>query len=393
MTGLPASRVPSFPVSPTSPPSPLQRLTSLLDDLVERGITPGGVAAIALPGGVAWEHAFGLRALVPEPEPCSADTLYDVASVTKPLITAALWLDARARGLVRFEQGIDELVPEMAAATGQPRPPTIGELLLHAGGLPSWAPLYALVEGGLAERARWLGTHRGEPGRRAVYGCPGYQVLGLALERLHGEPLRRLAQERVLRGVDGAQLGPLPPELKARAAPTEEGNARERAMAVEAAEEASAYAGFRDGLIRGDVHDHDAFTAGGCAGNAGLFATARAAAELCARYLRPDDAFSRDDLAELSRDLAPHEEPEGEQRTWGFQLARSRSSPAGDAASDRAFGHAGFTGTSVLIDPDRGAAFVLLTNRIHPRFVDVPFHAERRRFHDAAAAAVGELRG
>lgn len=397
-TGRPGASVSSSSVRPDRSLAPhVARLHAVLDDLVERGVTPGGVAAIAFADGVAWEHAFGLRALVPEPEPASLDTLYDLASLTKPLVTAELWLQARHESLSALDRPISELVPEMEERPGGERVPTVAELLLHAGGIPPWLPLYALVDGGLPERAAYLGRHRGAPGRRAVYGCPGYQLLGLALERLHGRPLAAIAQERVLAGLDAMFLDTGGDDVVGRTAPTEEGNACERALSRDEAlagfgdpgGPAQAYGGFRSGIIRGQVHDHNAFTIGGAAGNAGLFATVRATAALCARLL----ADPRGEIAELSQDLAPHLDEGGELRSWGWQLARSRNSPAGDAIDSRGFGHAGFTGTSVLVDPTRGAAYVLLTNRIHPRFVDLPFHAERKRFHEAASAAVEDLRG
>lgn len=390
MTGPARDGVSSLRVrlAPSAPR--VARLCQVLDGMVERAVTPGGVAAIAFEDGVAWEHAFGLRALVPEPEPASLDTLYDLASLTKPLVTAAEMIAARDEGRASFDQPVTDWVPEMKPRAGDPRAPTLGELLAHAGGLPAWKPLYAIAPGGLSERAAWLARHRDEPGMRAVYGCPGYQVLGLALERMHGADLASVATRGVLRGLEDVRLGGVPAADRARTAPTEEGNACERAMAGELA---AAHGSFREGIIRGEVHDHNAFTLGGLAGNAGLFATARATALMCAAVLRGE----RGDLRDLSSDHAPHPagppETDGEMRSWGWQLARSRNSPAGDAVDDLAFGHAGFTGTSVLVDPSRRAAYVLLTNRIHPRWTDIPFHAERRRFHEAAAAAVADLRG
>jgi CubicO group peptidase (beta-lactamase class C family) len=362
-------------------------LDRLLDSLVDEAV-PGGVAVVATRDALLYEGAFGLRSLEPTREPASVGTLYDCASLTKPLVVASLAMRLRARGALRFEDPVTSLVPEMAPLPGEARAPTIGELLLHAGGLPAWKPLYALVEGGLPERARWLARHRDEPGQRAVYGCPGYQLLGLALERASGQSLAEMSRRELWPGRDDVVLG-LPPARRGEAAPTERGNVFERRLA---GEEAASYAGYRTGMIRGEVHDHNAFTVGGFAGNAGLFATARGVASLAQQFLRPDEEFSRDDLDELSRDLAPHAQEGGEQRTWGFQLARSPNSAASDAVDARAFGHCGFTGTSVLVDPSRGAAYVLLTNRVHPEHRERAFHEDRRRFHAAAARVAMALR-
>ena len=355
-------------------------LEQFLAGLVEGGVVPGGTAAVVGADGPILRLAFGNLALEPEREPAQIDALYDLASLTKPLVTASLWLLLRARGEVDFDAPITDWLPEFGA--GPPRPPTIAELLLHCGGLPSWEPLYARAPGGPAERIAWLGQHRSEPGLRAEYGCPGYQLLGFALERQAGRPLGELARAELWPGRDDLHMS-LPEALARRAAPTEVGNAFEQSLAGKRAE---GYTAWRTRLIRGETHDGNAWTLGGVAGNAGLFATIDGASALAARFLRPG-FFQAADLEELSRDLVP-EAARGagsEQRSWGFQLARSENSCAGEALSDRAFGHAGFTGTSVFIDPDRNAASVLLTNRVHPRARPHAFHADRRRFHVAAA--------
>jgi CubicO group peptidase (beta-lactamase class C family) len=364
------------------------RLDDDLEGLVARGIVPGGVAVVMTAEGVVHERAFGLRAVVPAPESATPETLWDAASVTKALVVGLLFLRLRSRGAVGFEQPITEIVPEMGeGGSASCRVPTIGELLLHAGGLPAWKPLYAVAPPGLPARAAWLAGNRGEPGRDIVYGCPGYQVLGLAAGRASGQSLGELAARELWPGGEDLHFG-LPDALHGRAAPTEMGNAFERGIA---GEDAAAHRGWRDGLIRGDVHDHNAFTVGGAAGNAGLFGTGAAIARLAARLLVPDDLLSAADLGELSCDQAP--ELPGERRTWGFQLASSPGSAAGPALSARCFGHVGFTGTSVFVDPDRRAVYVLMTNRIHPRHVEHPFNADRRAFHEAAARVAEAGRG
>ena len=367
-------------------------LRDFLDELVRRGVVPGGAAAVVGPEGSLWSAHFGRRALLPEVEDASTDTLWDLASITKPLVTASLWLLLRARGEADFDEPVTELVPELA---GVHRSPTIGELLTHSGGLPAWEPLYLRTEGGLPERAAWLGAHREPPGRRAVYGCPGYQMLGLALERRTGRSLPELARTELWPGREDLHF-PLPAELASRSAPTETGNLFERGLAARTAGEelARGWPHWRSRLLRGEVHDGNAWTLGGAAGNSGLFASLEGAAFLAARFLRPG-FFTERDLEQLAADqVAPAARGEGsERRSWGFQLARSENSCAGPALSDRAFGHAGFTGTSLFVDPDRDAAFLLLTNRVHPECREHAFHADRRRFHELAAALAEGLDG
>src|SRR5688500_11358007 len=126
-------------------------LDRLLDSLVDDGLVPGGVAVVATRDAILHERAFGMRSLEPAREEATAPTLYDCAALTKPLVTAALALRLRGRGVLSFDDPVTDLVPEMAPMAGGPRAPTLGELLLHAGGLPAWKPLYALCEGGVPE--------------------------------------------------------------------------------------------------------------------------------------------------------------------------------------------------------------------------------------------------
>jgi CubicO group peptidase (beta-lactamase class C family) len=285
-------------------PTSERELCDWLEALARSGVVPGGVALIAGPEGLVWARAFGARALAPGREEATLDTFWDCASLTKPLVTTALVLRARARG----------------------------DLAL--------GPLAEVAESEL-----W----------------PGRDDLAFPL---------------------GARLG-------RRAAPTEDGNVFERELANA---RAASYGGWRAAMIRGETHDHNAHTLGGAAGNAGLFATAEGLAELLARWLREGDllpAGALDELAVRRSVVAAGSEP----RTWGWQVAESPDAPADARVSRRGVAHAGFTGTSVVLDPDRRLAWALLTNRIHPRWTARAFHADRREFHRRAAALLEAWHG
>lgn len=366
-------------------------LEAWLEDLVSREVVPGGHAVVVREDRVLFDRPFGRVTRERDAAAVPAEAYWDLASLTKPLVTASLCLLLRRRGELDFRAPVGELVPELLEGA-RFRAPTVGELLLHAAGLPAWEPLYALVPGGaLADRARWLATRRGRPGSEVLYGCPGYQVLGLVVARAAGRPLPELAESLLWPGRDDVAF-PLPEDLRSRAMPTEVGNAHEARMARE---RGSAWPGFRTGLIRGETHDHNAFTLGGAAGNAGLFATAGGTTTLVRRFLAPGDGYTAADLAELATDMTPEaaRAAGGEPRSWGVQLAASADSPADGRVAARAYGHSGFTGTSFVIDPDRRAAHVLLTNRIHPRWTPHPFNGERRAFHALATALVEATRG
>jgi CubicO group peptidase (beta-lactamase class C family) len=168
--------------------------------------------------------------------------------------------------------------------------------------------------------------------------------------------------------------------MVARIAATETGNVHERELAGPAGD---GYNAWRTGVIRGEVHDNNAHTLGGIAGNAGLFGTARAVGRLASLFL-PGGPL----LGEEERSLFGHNFTRGleQDRAVGFQLATSPGSSAGSGIGARGFGHTGFTGTSLWIDPEPRRVVALLTNRVHPRFRDLDMNAVRREFHALAAA-------
>jgi serine-type D-Ala-D-Ala carboxypeptidase len=343
------------------------RLSDFLDREIGQGSFPGGVA-LAGNSEEILEVAFaGLAAVEPREEPTTPDTLYDLASLTKPLASGALAVALPALALgappgryfhqwkkTRYE-GI-----------------TIEMLMTHTSGLPAWYPLYARGEGGAAYR-RTLGEIEPEarPGERVIYSDLNFLLLGEILESLYSAPLDRSFADLVARPAgSGARF--LPPSPLETAA-TEKGDVTERAMTAALS---LSYAGFRTEVVRGEVHDGNAFRRGGVAGNAGLFGNATDVWALARVWLRD---FRSDVCGDRTPDLA-------EARGLAWQGARGAAS-VGEELSRRAFGHTGFTGTSLWIDPEAQRIWVLLTNRVHPTVHGGNFNEIRRRFHAAATAA------
>ncbi|HYV17809.1 MAG TPA: serine hydrolase domain-containing protein [Verrucomicrobiae bacterium] len=331
---------------------------------------------------VLFEGAVGNATQAPRPITASVDTLYDLASLTKPLATGLLAVRLQVAGLLRLEDRLDHLLPEW-----RPRDPgpslTLLDLLTHRSGLPAWMPLYALatdVPGRVAAIASALRPH--PPLVAVTYSCPNYLLTGFALERVSGAPLDRLFRDQVTGPLGIADLGYRPdPAERPRIAATETGNAHERALA---GPPAAGYNAFRRDLIWGEVHDHNAWTLGGVAGNAGLFGTARAVWSLARHFLKEGPSYLQDEERSwFSHDFTPGL---NQARSVGFQLASTRGCSAGPDLSPRAFGHTGFTGTSLWIDPVAERVLVLLTNRVHPRHRDRDLHPLRREFHSRALA-------
>jgi CubicO group peptidase (beta-lactamase class C family) len=342
------------------------RLAEFLDEEIAAGSFPGAEALVATSASVIDQALAGEAAIDPRRVPLEPGTLFDLASLTKPLCTGAL---AR-RGLLQGLSLADppgRFLPEWKKSRYDGI--TVETLLTHTSGLPDWYPLYARGEGPASYR-RTLGEIEPEtrPGEAVRYSDPGFLVIGEILERLLGATLAQAFAELVA-GPSGSGAVYLPEPGRACAA-TEKGDRFERAMT---AARGFSYAGFRDGVAWGEVHDGNALRRGGVAAHAGLFGTAWDVWRLAREWLDP--AASR-----FTRDATPLF-PEARGLAW--QGCRGAGSSVAEF-SPGAFGHTGFTGTSVWIDPDCDGIFVLLTNRIHPEVRDVNFHLVRQRFHRAA---------
>ena len=345
----------------------MTRLEEFLREEVAAGSFPGAEALVGSAAEVLDCAIAGEAAVEPEREALSAGTLFDLASLTKPLSAGGLVRVALERGL-SLEDPPGRYLPEwkMTRHDGI----TLERLLTHTSGLPAWYPVYARGEGPAAYR-RTLSELEPEirPGTAVLYSDPGFLVLGDVLETFFSAPLERCFAELVAAPAgSGAVFLPGPNRT---CAATEEGDRFERGMTLALG---LSYVGFRDGVVRGQVHDGNAFRRGGVAGHAGLFGTAQDVWSLCRAWLDPEAApLTRDRTGELS-----------EARGIAWQGRRGAGSAVPEF-SESAFGHTGFTGTSVWIDPQRDRIFVLLTNRIHPRVRDVNFNEVRQRFHREVA--------
>jgi serine-type D-Ala-D-Ala carboxypeptidase len=327
---------------------------SVIDDFLQREIDAGSFPAAAwavgsVSRGIVSEGALGHAVAVPLRIPATLDTIFDVASLTKPLITATLVLQAVDEGRIALDDRFEGF--------------TYRALLTHSSGLIAWLPLYAFPDPLQAIRDRG----RGATG--TVYSDLNFVLLWYALQRLYGDYVA-LARDRILAplGVDALFRPPAP--LKPRIAATEWGQRWEMRMC---AERKIAFDGFRESLIWGETHDGNSHHLGGTAGNAGLFATARG-------VFRIAQAFVSGELVPpaLVKDAA---RDHGAGRGLGWDKP-TPGSLATSMLSPEAFGHTGFTGTSVWIDGER--IFVLLTNRVHPVAAANAMQRIRGEFHRRA---------
>ena len=353
------------------------RLAAFLAAEVRGGAMPGVAWWVGDAHGAIASGAFGHAAIDPAPAPLAFDTPFDLATLTKPLATALLATMLDREGRLGLDTPLGAVFPELK--TSPFGGATLRDAAAHRAGFPGWVPLYATGTTPAAYVAAIAASDRRQAAGETVYSDLGYVLLGFAVERAAGAPLDALFGERVALRLGLTRCGFAGvTEAFGDAAATERGNAYERALA---GPRAQGYR-FRAEVLRGQVHDGNAWGLGGVAGHAGLFGTAGDVAAIALAILDPHRLGLR--TGAFDPMLRPVAGGDGI-RTVGFLRAKDAESVRGILPDD-AVGHLGFTGTSLWIEPARSRVYVLLTNRVHPTVPSVPFTATRRGFHALAAA-------
>ncbi len=373
--------------------NPAPDISTLLRSRIDAGDFPSAVYVVAENGTAVFADAQGDAVRAPETRAATLETIYDLASLTKPLITGLLC----ARLVESGELSLDSSVARYLQEFDRPdkHQITVSDLLTHTSGLAAWRPLYLIArdkEDALAAIANGRLVYK--TGKRVVYSDLGFIVLGFLLERLKGASFAELARHEIIDSLDLRRTAFNPgSELRPDIAASENGNGYERAMcegdfSSTAAE--ARLATWREQTIWGEVHDGNAYFLGGAAGHAGLFSSAAETLRLANQFISAQSEM----LSKETCDLFRQDMTKGlnEARSFAWQLAATKDSTAGPALPPDAFGHTGFTGTSFWIDPQRERVFILLTNRTHDR--PLPFanlNATRRQFHTLAVSALDNL--
>jgi len=354
---------------------------------IDSGDFPSAVYIVAEQGRAVFAEALGNAVVEPESHPATRETIYDLASLTKPLVTGFLCARLVESGELTLDSSIANYLLEFD------RPDknciSIRELLTHTSGLPAWRPLYLLSqgsrEGALAVIADQALLHK--PGERVVYSDLGFIVLGFLLERLRGASLADQAQREIFAPLKLVRTFFNPAHAtQTGVAACENGNGYEHDMCQRDFPN-QPYSDWRAGTIWGEVHDGNAHFLGGFAGHAGLFSNADDSLRLANQFIAgQSQLLSKATCALFRQDMTGGL---NEARSFAWQLAATRDSTAGPSLPPDAFGHTGFTGTSCWIDAEHERVFILLTNRTHHH--SLPFsniNAVRREFHTLAAAAL-----
>jgi CubicO group peptidase (beta-lactamase class C family) len=357
-----------------------------VDAVVEAGVAarafPGGVLAVGLDGALVHSRAFGRLSYDPDAAAVATDTLYDLASLTKVVVTTTLSMILVDEGKLDLDARVHAFFPAFSGPARERV--TVRHLLTHSGGLQWWAPLYKEVKGKKAYIERIVAMDLAyEPGAKTVYSDLGIILLGDILERVSGTPFEELAEKRVLQPLAMKDSRYRPPAaLLDRIAPTENDPWRGR-------------------VVRGEVHDENALALGGVAPHAGLFATAPDLAHLAQALLDGGVFGGRRIVSRATVELFTEragipvssralgwDTPTDESGQRSSTPGQPGYSSAGSLFSARSFGHTGFTGTSMWMDPERELYVILLTNRVHPTRENNKIRDTRAQVADAVVRAL-----
>ena len=368
-------------------PNPSAAINEMLAGRIEAGDFPSAVYVVAERGRVRFAGAVGSAVREPETRPATLGTVYDLASLTKPLVTGMLLALLVERGAVGLDAPVAEYLGEFGV--GDKRAVTVRHLLTHTSGLPAWQPLYLSTGGDRGRVPDVIAAQPLEqaPGARVVYSDLGFITLGLLAEGVTRTRLADLARREIFDplGLKRTFFNPEKTIQTEVAACESGGNAYERGMCETQA--GADKARWREGTIWGEVHDGNAYFLGGAAGHAGLFSDARETFTLASQFLARTTELLKPETCRLFRTNMT--EGLNEARSHAWQLAATPESTAGPRLPPEAFGHLGFTGTSCWLDPTAERVFILLTNRTHAR--PLPFaniNGVRRRFHTLAVEAL-----
>jgi uncharacterized protein YbbC (DUF1343 family)/CubicO group peptidase (beta-lactamase class C family) len=326
-------------------PVRLQGVDAVIDHAIQEGNIPGAVLIVGHDGHVIYRKAYGSRALEPRREPMTLNTIFDVASLTKVIVTTTAVMQLVEEGKVRLNDPVAKYLPEFAQNGKEDI--TVRQLLTHFSGLEPDLDLKMPWEGKeTAYRMAFAETPEEAPGSKFTYSDINFIVLGALVERVSSETLDEYAERHIFAPLKMTHTRYLPPAAWRREiAPTQYDE--------------------NEHMLRGVVHDPTARRMGGVAGHAGLFATADDLAKFAQALLNGGDGI----LSRLSVEkmTSPEQPPAAPVlRGFGWDIDSPYSTNRGDLLPIGSYGHTGFTGTSLWIDPTTETYIILLTNAVHP---------------------------
>lgn len=346
---------------------------SLLEGAVEEGVFPGARLLVSHKGRCVFDYTVGWRRIIPDRKPLLPHTIFDLASLTKPLATTLVLMGLVDRGSIALDEPLALRFPDQPL--GPKSKITVRDLLCHRSGMAAWRPFYIDVSG-LPEKERKAYIRRrimelpleAPPGSKTLYSDLGFMVLEWIIERTVGSDLGPYVTEGLLAPLG---LGMIFPAGRRLPFPDETYAATEDCP-------------FRGRVLEGETHDENAWSLGGFAGHAGLFGTAYAVDRLLNLALE-NYYGERLDLCspDTIRQFFKRQDPQWGTWALGWDTPSDKGSSAGSLFSKNTVGHLGFTGTSVWVDLERRITVTFLTNRVHPTRSNDRIRAFRPIIHDA----------
>lgn len=349
--------------------SPFTGARDILVSAVNSRSFPAAAIEVGASGQALWRQAFGSLTYEPGSLPARDDTIFDLASLTKVMATTSLLMRLVEHGRLGLD---DPVARHLASWRGDDRDEvTIRDLLSHSSGLPAHAAFYLTLQGrDPIERAICTTALDYPPRTKSIYSDLGFMLLGFILDDIAPLAVQFDALRTQMHNPEEVQFHP-PDVWKRRIAPTR-------------------FSEWRSRLLLGEVDDDNAWALGGAAGHAGLFGTAAAVGAFARHILQVlNGRLGAVQPATMHTFVTRREEVPGSSRALGWDTMLQTSS-CGTRMSARAFGHTGFTGTSLWIDPERDVYVVLLTNRVYPDGANNEIQDVRRAVHDAVMQDVAD---
>jgi CubicO group peptidase (beta-lactamase class C family) len=356
----------------------MDTVEQLMHGGIRQGIFPGAVLLVMAGDAVIFEQAYGWADLF-SARPMTRNTLFDLASLTKPLVTALAVMTLVRQGRIDLDAPCAKICPDLAGT--DKRAITPRQLLTHRSGLAPWRPFFMSLRR-LPEHCRLAGLRRclltepleSVPGLQSAYSDLGFMLLHWVVEKLASEPMDALISRLILKPLGIQDLFY---------------NNCNRVVAEPERYAATQLCPWRNRLMVGEVDDDNAWISGGVAGHAGLFGTAIAVGRLLAALLSADQAGEGRGVFDPALvKMFWHTEPD-ERWALGFDTPSRQGSSAGCRFPADSVGHLGFTGTSFWVHRPKGVIVVLLTNRVHPWRYRAGIQTFRPCLHDAVMAALG----
>jgi len=379
-------------------------ISKFLQSRIDAQDFPSAVYLVAEKGEIVCQDALGFAVVEPEKIEAKLDTIYDLASLTKPLVTGLLCAKLIEDKNLDLEQMVEAYLPELIKFGVSSEKDSLEidyvdydcldvsilDLLIHYSAYQAWKPFYLLLDKQNKDKrkevlnliANKISAQFEPP---VVYSDLNFIMLGGLLEKIYGKRLDKIAKEEIFAPLNlhNTFFNPLK-ELQKQIAASEKGNEYEKNVCREMGFEIpNPQSQIRNRIIWGEVHDGNCYFMNGVSGHAGLFSTAEETFKIAQQFLANQTTLLKPETCKLFR--TNFTKGLNEARSIAFQLAETKDSTAGESLAKDSFGHLGFTGTSLWIEPETERTFILLTNRTHAR--RLPFaniNAVRRKFHELA---------